>query len=86
MEEAPECFFYKAQAPRKFKISSQTVKNLLWVFRCLAVNICLSNALAFVFTFDLALISHQVTSDLALSNMHGLGNLHTDLAKIASDI
>ena len=25
-------FFYEVQAPEKFKISSQTAKNLLWVF------------------------------------------------------
>ena len=53
MEEVSECFFYKAQAPRKFKTSSQTVKNLLWVFCCLAVNTGLSNALTSVLTFDL---------------------------------
>lgn len=52
-EEVPECFLYEAQAPGKFKINLQTVKNLLWVFCCLAVNMYLSNALAFVLTFDL---------------------------------
>lgn len=38
----PKCFFYEAQTPGKFKISSQAVKkNLLQAF-CLAVNIFFS--------------------------------------------
>lgn len=83
IEEVPECFFYEAQAPGKFKISSRAMKNLLWVFCRLAVNICLSNALAYVLTFDLGF--NLPPDNLRPSSNPGrLGNLHTNFTKIAS--